>query len=248
MKLVVCTYTSDFDHPGLVFLRRSLQRWGWPSLRMWGGEGHWLGHLHKLHVLRQAIPLLRRDGVTHVAYLDSWDTVVCGPMAAVAPHLDGGVLISAEMACFPDGQREKEYDVASAKSRWHFVNGGGFMGNIDFLEAELRDIDEPVILGGEVMGLCDQRWLTNKYLMPRNKALAIVPHFHSCFRLDDACSVFQTLAFSGTEDGTHTRFFEVQPDGRIRNKETGTLPVFIHGNSHGHMQWLPGCEDWKPYW
>lgn len=236
MNIQVVLYTSEFQHPGLLLLKETLRAWDWPEPYVYGGEGRWMGHPWKLQSLRREIPRIKdKTGATHIVFVDSWDTVCCGPMAAVADECCGrSTLLAGESICFPDQERETEYQFEN-RSRWRFVNGGGLVGDIDFIG--------DVLLDGVDSADCDQRFLTRFYL---NRLYCTPPPFG--VSVDDRCKIFQTLG--GCE--TWSDFFQVinnQHEARVFNTQTGSFPIFIHGNARTDMSWVPGCVGkWQPWW
>ena len=240
MKLALAAYADRFQHSHFPRLQSSARKWGWPAfkpnedpVKIFGGPGTWNGHgpMAKLRTLPKFLKELRAEGYTHVCLIDSFDTIICNGPESVLPFCNDGALNAAEMACYP--YEELTAMCPAGHSRWHHVNGGGLLSNIDFLENWiLRDIDKP--------WMDDQCFMSAKYI----SQIPTRQKWKPWLDLDTKCEVFQCLAHCGEP----TQFFEVMPDGRVRNKETNTCAAFEHGNGRSRMDWLPGCSDWKEWW
>ncbi len=108
-------------------------------------------------------------------------------------------------------------------SRWRYVNSGGYLCPIPLLQEILAGAN------GD-----DQLFVTLKYLSEWNKDEKYIRR--------DKCEVFQTLGHTVQEWAPWDVTFEKLSDGRIRNKETGTTPVFFHGNG-GDPKLLAWMDD-----
>lgn len=200
MRLKVITTTSDLSK--CKQLKRSLDYFGWDYHFI---THTWTGFLSKLHETYNYLKSL--EGYTHFLYTDAWDTFALGGPGEL-PEITG-LLFSAERACYPHPEKEALYP--KHESPWHFVNGGGFMGEI----SAFIDIYEQ---NGPATELNDQVWLTDRFLQ----------HYESgLIRLDYDCEVFQTLAFCPESDFLYS--------DQLVNTVTKSRPLFIHGNGHTSM-------------
>ncbi len=203
MRVKVLTTTSDKSKCSM--LEKSLLKFGYDYSII---EHHWepIGFLNKLIETYRYLKTIRTE-YTHFLYTDAWDTVALGPLENVTPYLTDGILLSAEMACYPHPNLEKEYPVNP--SPWHFVNGGGWLCNIErfiWLYENNKPTNE----------LNDQVWLTKVFLKYKEE---------EWMKLDYKCSVFQTIGFTNDTHFTYT-------DVLMYNNVTDSYPVFIHGNGH----------------
>lgn len=201
-KIKVITTTSDLSK--CYQLRRSLIH----HLYDFHFIVHeWTGFLGKLHEAYKYLKAL--EGYTHFLYTDAWDTFAMSGPEELASKMPNGLLISAERACYPHAELASQYPEHS--SPWHFVNGGGWCGEI---AAFIRLYeDQP-----PTTELNDQVWLTGQFLKL---------HAEGWVRLDYDCQIFQTLAFCPESDFIFNR--------RVLNTVNQTLPLFIHGNGHTPM-------------
>jgi hypothetical protein len=182
-------------------LVRSLNHFGWEHHII---QHTWTGFLSKLH---KTYDYLKESAETHFIYTDAWDTFVLGTPSEL-PEISG-LLISAERNCYPYPELESQYP--TNKSPWHFVNGGGWGGEVkQFLR--LYESKPPT------NEMNDQVWLTERFL-----AL----HHEGWVKLDCNCEVFQTIGFC-EED----RDFDLPTR---TNKITNSMPLFWHGNGHTPM-------------
>lgn len=196
MQPLVITTTSDRSK--CFQLERSLKHFGWTYYII---EHEWGGFLDKLHYTYKYLKTV--TGHTHFLYTDAWDTFAL----RASVDVPDGLLIAAERACYPHPDKAGRYP--EHKSPWHFVNGGGFCGEIAAF-IKLYELNPPT------SELNDQVWLTDMFLRGLDWA-----------RLDYECSIFQTLGFCPESDFDYSR--------GIRNTITNSTPAFIHGNGHTPM-------------
>lgn len=223
----VITVASDPNHPGCIKLQESLKRHGW--------EYEILVHPFRFGGQMQHIAEWCIGKAEWFLYTDAYDTMAFGDRAEVYNILRFGykMFISAEKNCYPHVELKTQYP--EVKNEWKYVNGGGFIAHTEFFTELYQTHNE---------GDNDQDWLARMYLSNQDK-----------IKLDTNCEIFQTIAFEGAEDfeynagGEHTLHgnkvepgFHPEGDskvtskgGRLRNKKTGTYPVFIHGNGHTDM-------------
>lgn len=218
MRVKVLTTTSDRSK--CEMLERSLQLFNYDYHII---EHPWepRGFLNKLIETYRYVKTIRTE-YTHFLYTDAWDTLAQDSLPSFeiegtdAPEF----LISAEMNCYPYPNLESQYP--TNPSRWHFVNGGGWFCNIERF-IEVFEANAP---NDE---LNDQVWLTNMFLKYKNEPW---------MKLDYECKIFQTIGF------VNPSMYEYR-EGRYYNIETGTYPLFIHGNGHTPMD---ECyEQFKSY-
>lgn len=216
-RVVVVTYASDPRNDGLIKLGKTLAGWGWefrPQI------GDWRGFASKLNGTHKALPGLMAEGFTHVLFTDAYDSVCVGPPEEVLPFCTDKLLLSCEVACWPDPSLADQYDV-EGWPRWKYVNSGGYLGPISLLDLILKDAT------GD-----DQLWMTRKYLECK-----VGPKTDGAL-IRDRCEVFQTLGHTLRDTIPWHTFYEKIDGGRVRTKETGTTPLFIHGNGLAIMDWL----------
>lgn len=223
MKLIVLTTSDRVDHPGWFKLEASLKY-----------HRYDYQHILQKFVFGHQLPIVfdwcknYKGDCTHLLYTDCFDTVAfSGPDEVIgkADALMGpaeecwGVvpkrirmLISGEKACFPLQDRRHEYP--EAVTPWKFVNGGGWLVEIEFFKQLCfsEGLDDTIN---------DQVFLMDAYLTYRHDIM-----------IDTDCRIFQTIAFSDPKK----EWIEV--DGRFRNKGTWQFPVFFHGNGRTNMDWV----------
>lgn len=201
-KIKVITTTSDLSK--CYQLRRSLIQHGYDFHFI---HHEWTGFLSKIHETYKYLKGL--EGYTHFLYTDAWDTFATAGPEELVSKMPDGLLISAERACYPHAELASQYP--EHPSPWHFVNGGGWCGEI---AAFIRLYeDQP-----PTTELNDQVWLTSQFLKL---------HADGWISLDYDCRIFQTLAFCPDSDFVF--------DKRVFNTVNQTYPLFIHGNGHTPM-------------
>lgn len=223
MKLAVVCYTTSREWPGIRFLTESMSRWGWPDPVFIVGDGVFRGHMGKLLSVKWRLPEMRNEGYTHVLYTDCWDVICTGPyeeLLAYRPWWNSGVVLSADAGNWSTAGLESE-QFPDVGSRWRYINGGGWVGEIEYVVDRLlcNCEEEPHI---------DQWWLARRYLLGEPG-----------ISLDHQCRIFQCLSRTTRE------MFEVR-DGRMVNLETGERPLLVHGAGGADMSWVPCPTPWTP--
>lgn len=216
MNPALVTIASDRRVQGLHDLRESAARHGWS---FYDFIREWRGFPTKLIGVRDELPNLKRLGHTHVVFTDAYDTVAVGPPSAITDHLNEGMLISCEKACWPKAELSPFYE--PCPTDWKYLNSGGYLADIDFLgDVILKGCDDARVLD-------DQLFMHEKYLSGIPKIL-----------LDQTCSVFQTVAHCFSFKHQHWSGIFENIDGRLKNKQTGTFPVLVHGNGRTPLGFL----------
>lgn len=222
----IVAYASDPHHPNIPLLRDGLRRWGWPELQLFVGPAAYRGHREKLRYLKEeAVPWCEFYGKTHLIALDCYDTLIGNSpehthLPAVLRHslAHQGVLFSTELACWPDAALAGQFPVSEQHSDFKYLNSGGILGHVQTLKRLLSDY--PIDAAED-----DQLYWQRVYLDDDTGFVQI----------DSRCLLFQTTAHTG--DDRLTRFFEAD-GGKIRNRQTGTLPAFWHSNGRTEDGWL----------
>jgi hypothetical protein len=236
-KLVAVTYASDMNNPILQKLIESSKYWGW-DLRVLTGQ--WSGFKSKLSALLEQLPKFRDEGITHTLFTDAYDVVCVGPPAEALKYCDDKLVLSAEVACWPDSEQSHRYPKRAEKGDWRFVNSGGYMGPIDLIEKVLSERETSKLWSKyrtmpdfDRWLADDQMWLTLKYLNDYENG----PGEIWC---DTQCKVFQTIGHVVVPWTPWEVTFDKLDDGRLHNKITNTHPCFVHANGGPGtpLQWL----------
>ncbi len=218
MNLGVVTYTTDFQHPAVKYLIESMRHWKWPEPVIVGGGISFMGHIGKMRDVKTELPKMKARGFTHALYTDAWDVVCTGPFEEIRDFT--GALLSADAGCWSDQGNVEPHMFPDTGTRWKYVNGGGWMGEIDFLlDVVLKDSEREL--------WNDQFWLSKKWF---NSTPGLL--------LDSKCEVFQCLSQTPRESLT------VEGE-RVVNLETGTKPLLIHGAGGTDMSWVPCIIPWQ---
>ena len=153
---------------------------------------------------------LRESGDEYFILQDAYDTYCLLPPSDMPwqyANIDG-VIVSGEKACYPHPEKAHHF---TASSPWRYPNSGQIYGRSARL---LQLVDRYPFPDAEN----DQIWYTDR-------AIA------GDVLVDDECNLFQSIAFEEPGDFEyfpHERF-------RLRNKRTGTFPLFAHGNGKTDM-------------
>lgn len=199
--------TTTNDRSKCDKLEKSLQHFGWDYEII---VHPWYGFLSKIHETYKYLKSIEHE-YSHFLYTDAWDTVV---MQKPNFSLPGGLLISAERACYPHPEKEPLYPAHA--SPWKFVNGGGWGGEIKAF-IEMYEKCPPT------SELNDQVYLTERFLNREREGNSI--------QLDYLCRFFQTIAFCPESD------FKITGTDII-NTVHSTTPFIWHGNGHTNMDWI----------
>lgn len=158
------------------------------------------------NIIRQLYECYKRaaTGHDHIIYSDAADTYFQKEVKIP----DDNIVYSTEKACYPFPDWASKYK--PVKSRWKFLNGGGYCGPsqmiVEFFERyKLYDIG----------GTNPQAAQMDAYFKAVDDGFPI--------KLDTGCKIFQSIAFE--EDSE----FEMK-DGLLRNKITKSVPSVLHGN------------------
>lgn len=213
MKLKVITTSDNGDHEGWKRLEASLIRYGYDFERI----QHPFSFGHQLPVIRDWCEKYG-EHFTHILYTDCFDTLAFGgPEEVLAKFrtFETKMLISCEKACYPHPERAKDYP--ETKTPWKYVNGGGWLVEIEYFKelCKKENLNE---------GSHDQVWLMESFLRNQNE-----------IKLDNNCMIFQSIAFSNVDEW---QLFKEKEGNRFRNVGTMTYPIFFHGNGHTDMNWL----------
>jgi len=210
MKLKIITTSDKVDHAGWHILESSLKK-----------HHYDYEHILKPFSFGHQLPIIRdwcnsySGDCTHVLYTDCFDTVAFSDAEEVIQKFPDfkKMFISAEKACYPHPHRAVEYPHHLSSNPWKYVNGGGWITEIEYFKELCRKEN----LSADSH---DQVWLMDAYLKNQDD-----------IAIDTDCLIFQTIAFSYPT--------EWEPvDSRFRNIGTKTLPIFFHGNGHTDMNFL----------
>ena len=218
MKPFVVSYTTTTDYEGLRLFRDSLNQHRWSHnflLADWRGWGY------RLRLVLSQAESLRRAGFTHLINLDAFDVLAQGPPseleAALSPYKDAALVLAGEKGCWPDTTLASHAKYQAVESEWRYAHSQ-FVYN---LSKPLPFRPEAIIDTVD-----DQDFLARQYLGCTDGSIVV----------DSECRVVQSIAHCNPWQD----FFEF--DERVKNKVTGTTPIFAHGNGGTDMFWLGGLK------
>lgn len=216
IKPVVVTYDTDPANPGLARLVRTLENRGW-HYEVLIDRGGWRGFGRRLKVAADRCRELSGT-YSHAIHVDARDVVCTAPpVDFYPPHCP--LLLATERGCWPDGDRAVNYPPCSHP--WKFAHSQFVL---DLKRVELLDCD------GIEDWADDQRHLTDVYFKGNPEV-----------QLDYRSDYVQSVAFCNPN---FLDWFAIEGN-RVRNRTTGSLPLFCHGNSRVDLNWLSpvtGCE------
>lgn len=196
--MIIVTYIYK-DTPGTKRMAESVARHGYELavVRTDSNPANIINELYQCYKRAST-------GHDHIVYSDAADTYFQKPVTVPIDH----ILYSTEKQCFPFPDWESKY--APVKSRWKFLNGGGYCGPsallVEFFERyKLHSIG----------GTNPQAAQMEAYFQGVKDGFPI--------KLDTQCKVFQSVAFESDDE------FEMK-NGLLRNKVTKSVPSILHGN------------------
>lgn len=153
---------------------------------------------------------LRESGDEYFIMQDAYDTYCLLPPQDMPWQYEeiNGVIVSGEKQCYPHPEKAQHFTDASP---WRYPNSGQLYGRSSILldlvaKYPFPDADN------------DQIWYTDRAI-----AGEVI--------VDVECNLFQSIAFEEPGD------FDFFPNDRfkLRNRRTGTFPLFAHGNGKTDM-------------
>jgi hypothetical protein len=196
-------------------LRVSAERNGWPFEVMLDKDGPYKGANHKFKQIIGSIERLKARGYTHLISVDAFDTVITGSRQHLLGQLHSMNWPTLVIAAETNCFPDKTLEAyfPNAKTRWKYVNSPFIL-----------DLRQPIPDGfADIGGLDDQVHITQWWLQNKDREGVL---------LDTECRFFQTLY------GVSQHLFQKD----LQNTETGTYPIFFHGNGRANMDWLPGVN------
>lgn len=210
---IVVSFETDPANAGLARLQKSLTKWGWPSV-VCHGDYKWRGFGHKFKAVAAACRTAAEAGYSHAISIDARDSLCVGPVADFRPPPQP-LTFSCERNCWPDVARADSHPPCSHP--WRFTHSPFVvdLSRCDLLAADnLRDHDD------------DQRHATNLVLSGNPE-----------IGLDQDCRYTQSVAFCCLPCSDPLERFEIVGD-RIRNRLTGSWPLFLHFNGKTDDSWV----------
>lgn len=196
--MVVITYIYK-DTPGTKRMAESVARQGYELAVI-------RTDTNPASILRELYECYKRAATGHdqLIYSDAADTYFQKPVKIPDDHM----LYSTEKQCFPFSDWATRYP--EVKSRWKFLNGGGYCGPSQ-LVIEFFD-----------------RYKLHNIGSANPQAAQMEAYFQAVkdgfpIKLDTQCKVFQSVAFEFDDE------FEIK-NGLLRNKITKSVPSILHGN------------------
>ena len=156
-----------------------------------------------------------------IIFVDAWDTIFLGKKEDLLEFCKPGILMAADLMCWPDQELEKEYPKNDSKLRyftpWRYLNTTPMIGEGLAIESAIDYGWSRHPIEGDENDMyaengTDMRFWTNLFLYGRVG-----------IRLDYECRFAQTL--HRARPGS----FSIEGK-RVVNNYTGSKPLFIHAN------------------
>ncbi len=190
-------------------------------------------------VYNNLVQLYKRANTGHETFIysDGGDTYCQKPFTVPNDRL----IWSTEKHCYPDPKLAEQYPKTRIKTKWKYLNNGGYCGNLELLL--------------EFFG----KYVGYKLPMQANCQLETMQGFLKAkkdgfpIELDYKCKIFQTIAFDPEDENDPASYaihkdakgnpkytgtdFKIK-DGLVYNKTTKTTPAILHGNGTTPMEWI----------
>lgn len=207
MKVKLISHCTDFNHPGYLQLKRSLDYFSWDYQF---NNDPYVAYGSKMI---SAYNYAKKTDATHLFIVDAYDIFVLGTMRDALNKIPNHdcIFFNSEKGCWPYSEWEKEYPIVDGP--WKYLNGGACFVEVKrfiklFEENPIKHTDN------------DQVNLARIYLDKRNSYN---------MKLDTECHLFQSVAFEHFDD------FIYCEGGSLYNNITRTWPIIIHGNGKTNM-------------
>lgn len=206
MNLKVITVTTNTIETEPLL--ESLRNNGWEYACLTVPQ--WLGFGTKLITTYNF--LKEHEEIDAFIFCDAFDVVALGNIQEFENNLGRNkdkIILSAERNCWPDKSLERWYEPRTIDG-WDFVNSGLYYAPrdkfIEMVERHMPTYDDD-----------DQLYMSKMYLFEFDDML-----------LDSNCMLFQSYSFINNGDFSYD-------NSRVKNLNTDTNPVFIHGNGRTDM-------------
>lgn len=201
MTLSVIAADYGGPSPESELMRKSAERVKVP-VRLYG-SGNFTSWRKRLE---DSLDVIRVLDTTHVLMLDAYDTLFVRGLDSIwsgyAGYSHPPLLLSTERDSWPHGHLADRYP--ASETPWRFVNGGGWMGERDYLMEHI-----PKVLAMSDSANDQELW-----------AFALLDGRLPGFKLDTWCRVFQAMS----------RTDLTLPNGVVFNAFTGSQPCILHYN------------------
>jgi hypothetical protein len=216
-KLIIISVATDINNKGFQYFENSLKQKN-IKYKILGLNTKWnggdmekgIGGGQKINLLKKELNLWDIDKLknTLLLFSDSYDVINLSREEEIIEKYNNlsknKILFSAEKYCWPDASLKRYYP--ETKSKYKYLNSGGFIGNayeilLTLIKIDINDNDD------------DQLYFTELFLFDNQN-----------IKLDYNCEIFQTL------NGSISDIYIYK--NRIINKNTSRIPSLIHGNGN----------------
>jgi hypothetical protein len=163
-------------------------------------------------VIRALYECYKRAETGHetFVYADAADSIIQCPLPLIP---NDRIIYQTEKKCFPFENWANNF---SDKSRWRYLNGGGYCGSTKL-----------IVEFFETYGL----WNIGNKNPQAAQQEAYIEAVKDGFpiELDTKCEIFQSIAFESKDEYKYK-------DGLLHNKITKTIPSILHGNGRTDMK------------
>ena len=205
---LIVTVTNNLDRTKRLIDSAKAFNWNIEILTL---QGDYPGANFKFKSIIANLDSWRAKGFTHIISVDAFDFVVAGTGQTLLGNLHSLNFPRLILAAETNCFPDKSLEsrFSDTKTRWKYVNSPFIL-----------DLRQPLPDGfADIGDEDDQVHLSKWYLDNR---------FRNDIVLDSQCRFFQTLY--GVDKNTFA--------ADLRNKETGTYPIFFHGNGNADMSFI----------
>ncbi len=218
-KLHICTMATQ-ETKGLCYLRKSCERYDL-HLDVLGLGQPWIGFGQRLHYYEDYAKTLPETDI--LLFVDGYDVIFQADEKTILETfyaMNHPFVISVERDCWPHKDMAPLFPKDTS---FRYINGGsyiGYAGNVVEILKGLRPYD----LYCDDQGVLMLDWVKH----PQQ------------YCLDTYCQLFLVLTFVNLDE------LMIDEHQQILCRETGTLPILLHGNGRSRGMFYSICEKFYP--
>ncbi len=218
-KLHICTMATH-EHKGLRYLRKSCEHYNLP-LEVLGMGLQWRGLAQKLHVSEEYAKTLPENDI--LMFVDGYDVILQADEKTILETfyaMNYPFVISVERDLWPHKEMAQLFPKDTS---FRYLNSGTYIGYVGNVLEILRGV-RPYDFSCDDQGLLQCDWGKQ-------------PHKYC---LDTYCQMFLVLTFVNLDE------LIIDEHQQIHCRETGTLPILVHGNGRSRDMFYSICEKFYP--
>ncbi len=219
-KLHICTMATR-DDKGLEYLRKSCERYNL-NLQVLGYGQPWIGLTQKLHYCEEYAKTLPETDI--LMFVDGYDVIFQADEKRILETfyaMNHPFVISVERNCDPYPHLAYLFPKDTS---FRYLNSGTYIGYVGNVLEILQRVRPYEFFNCNDQGLLQLDWVKH----PQQ------------YCLDTYCQLFLVLTLVNRDE------LIIDEHQQIRCRETGTLPLLLHGNGWSRGMFYSICEKFYP--